>query len=86
MEAEVSGYRTLWFPLFLAAFWSFGAFAADLPTPTLTPGDALNVTAADICNPGYAKAARNVSASLKTAVYRGDVPPIVENRVAGVIG
>ena len=56
--------------LILAAFWSFGAFAADLPTPTLTPGDALNVTAADICNPSYAKAARNVSSSLKAAVYR----------------
>jgi hypothetical protein len=40
------------------------------PDPKLTPGEALNVDKATVCAPGYAKRARNVSGSLKRAVYR----------------
>lgn len=46
------------------------ALAADLPTPSLTPGSTLAVTAADICKSGYAKSVRAVSEALKRAVYR----------------
>jgi hypothetical protein len=42
----------------------------SLPDPQCTPGDIFtNVTKAKICVPGYAKAVRNVSVSLKNRVY-----------------
>lgn len=40
------------------------------PNPNLTPGDALEVTAADICVRGYSKKVRNVPQRLKEQVYR----------------
>ena len=43
--------------------------AADMPNRSLTPGIALNVSASQICVPGYSTAARDVSAAEKTLVY-----------------
>jgi hypothetical protein len=40
------------------------------PDPKLTPGDALDVTANDLCVPGYTKKVRNVPAEMKGEVYR----------------
>jgi hypothetical protein len=40
-----------------------------LPDPKLTPGATLNVTAHDICQPGYSKKVRNVPESVKKQVY-----------------
>ena len=40
------------------------------PDPTLTPGDFFpDVTAADVCTPGYATAARHVTKSERDAVF-----------------
>ena len=41
-----------------------------LPDPKLTPGDAFEVSAQDVCTPGYSKRVRNVPQSVKEAVYR----------------
>jgi len=41
-----------------------------LPDPRLTPGDAFDVSAQDVCTPGYSKRVRNVPQSIKEAVYR----------------
>jgi hypothetical protein len=41
-----------------------------LPDPKLTPGDAFEVTAADVCAPGYSRKVRNVPQSVKEEVYR----------------
>ena len=41
-----------------------------LPDPRLTPGDAFEVSASDVCTPGYAKKVRNVPPSVKEQVYR----------------
>src|ERR1700732_1019828 len=40
-----------------------------LPDPKLTPGDTFNVTAQDLCVPGYTKKVRNVPAEMKREVY-----------------
>ena len=40
-----------------------------LPDPAMTPGAALEVTAADICVPGYSKKVRNVTAAVKRQAY-----------------
>jgi hypothetical protein len=40
-----------------------------LPDPTLTPGDALDVTVQDICTPGYTKKIRDVPESVNREVY-----------------
>ena len=40
-----------------------------VPDPTKTPGATLEVTAADICAPGYAKRVRNVPIDVKREVY-----------------
>ena len=40
------------------------------PDPRLTPGDVFDVTAADICTPGYSKRVRNVPSAVKAQVYR----------------
>jgi hypothetical protein len=37
-----------------------------LPDPKLTPGDTFDVTAEDVCVPGYAKKVRAVPGWLKT--------------------
>jgi hypothetical protein len=42
---------------------------ALLTDPKLTPGDVFDVTAQDICVPGYAKKVRAVPAWLKRKVY-----------------
>jgi hypothetical protein len=39
------------------------------PDPSLTPGDTLPVTKADICVPGYSKKVRNVPEGVKKQVY-----------------
>jgi len=67
-------------PLFCA--WKCFAFAlllvrvvhAEQPTPILpdskmTPGDAFDVTAQDVCVAGYAKKVRHVPAQMKLEVY-----------------
>ena len=41
----------------------------DIPDPVRTPGDALAVTAADICISGYSKRVRNVPAQVKRDAY-----------------
>jgi hypothetical protein len=41
-----------------------------VPDPKLTPGDTFDVTAQDLCVPGYAKKVRNVPAEMKREVYR----------------
>jgi hypothetical protein len=41
-----------------------------LPDPRLTPGDAFEVSAPDLCAPGYAKKVRNVPQAQKEQVYR----------------
>ena len=40
-----------------------------LPDPKLTPGDTFDVTAQDVCVPGYAKKVRSVPAWLKRQAY-----------------
>jgi hypothetical protein len=40
-----------------------------LPDPKLTPGDIFDVTAQDVCVPGYAKKVRAVPAWLKRQAY-----------------
>lgn len=40
-----------------------------VPNRTLTPGAALDVTASDICVPGYARKVRNVPIAVKRSVY-----------------
>jgi hypothetical protein len=43
--------------------------APILPDPKLTPGDAFDVTAQDVCVPGYAKKVRSVPTWLKRQAY-----------------
>src|SRR4030081_1615641 len=43
--------------------------APILPDPNLTPGSTFDVSAQDICVPGYAKKVRNVPAEMKREVY-----------------
>ena len=43
--------------------------ATQFPNPTLTPGDVLDVTKADICVAGYSKKVRNVPEAVKTKAY-----------------
>jgi hypothetical protein len=48
------------------------------PNPKLTPGDALNVTADDLCKPGHAEIEGTISVQLKSQVFdrygiRGDL-------------
>jgi hypothetical protein len=46
-----------------------GAQPPLLPDPSLTPGDTLDVTRADICVPGYAHKVRNVPEEVKRQAY-----------------
>jgi hypothetical protein len=41
-----------------------------VPDPKLTPGDTFDVTAQDLCVPGYAKKVRNVPEEVRREVYR----------------
>ena len=41
-----------------------------IPDPKLTPGDTFDVTAQDLCVPGYAKKVRNVPEEVRRQVYR----------------
>ena len=41
-----------------------------LPDPRMTPGSALDVTAQDICVPGYTKKVRNVPQAVKEQAYK----------------
>ena len=41
-----------------------------LPDPNLTPGSTFDVTAQDVCTPGYARKVRDVPAEMKREVYR----------------
>jgi hypothetical protein len=57
--------------LLVALALSFSASAADLPTPSLTPGVALSgVSAEQVCKPGYAGSVRNVPSAEKNKVYK----------------
>jgi hypothetical protein len=50
---------------------SWPALAADLPTPSLTPGKVRDgVTASDLCPTAHTAKIRNVPQSLKTQVYK----------------
>jgi hypothetical protein len=40
------------------------------PDPDLTPGAVLQVTAAEVCRPGYSKSVRHVDGKTKALVYR----------------
>jgi hypothetical protein len=44
--------------------------AAYLPNPQRTPGETLDVTKADICEPGYSKRVRDVPESVKNQAYQ----------------
>jgi hypothetical protein len=41
-----------------------------VPDPKLTPGDTFDVTAQDVCTPGYARKVRDVPVEMKRQVYR----------------
>ena len=57
----------------LCLLWNFCASAQQatpiLPDPKLTPGDVFDVTAQDVCVPGYAEKVRAVPAWLKRQAY-----------------
>src|SRR5262249_54132096 len=58
----------------LPVFWMCHGVRAqeagsDLPNPQLTPGDSVNVSAADICKPNYKNRRSKVSAALKSQVF-----------------
>lgn len=59
--------------LVVGLLWNLSALAQQprpiLPDPKLTPGDVFDVTAKDICVPGYAKKVRAVPSWLKRKVY-----------------
>jgi hypothetical protein len=57
--------RAFGFLLFLAQTILAQQPAPILPDPKLTPGDTFDVTAEDVCVPGYAKKVRAVPAWLK---------------------
>jgi hypothetical protein len=46
------------------------SLAAYLPNASMTPGDILDVTTADICVSGYSSKVRNVPDSVKNQVYQ----------------
>jgi hypothetical protein len=70
-----SAALSIWVALFLLPAYVAGSQEASgqprpiLPDPKLTPGDVFEVTAADICIPGYSKKVRNVPTALKRQAY-----------------
>jgi len=61
--------RAFAFLLFLAQVVLADQPTPILPDPKLTPGDAFDVTAQDVCVPGYARKVRDVPQELKRQVY-----------------
>ena len=61
--------RAFAFLLFLARAILAQQPTPILPDPKLTPGDTFDVTAQDVCVPGYAKKVRAVPAWLKRQAY-----------------
>jgi hypothetical protein len=61
--------RAFAFSLFLTQVILAGQPTPILPDPKLTPGDTFDVTAQDVCVPGYAKKVRAVPAWLKRHAY-----------------
>ena len=61
--------RAFAFLLFLAQVVLAGQPTPILPDAKLTPGDTFDVTAKDVCVPGYAKKVRAVPAWLKRQAY-----------------
>ena len=56
--------------LYLSLFSLAGAQGVGvLPDPKLTPGDAFDVTASDLCRPGYRSPADRVPIALKRQVF-----------------
>jgi hypothetical protein len=53
----------------ILVFVTGSAFAADLPTPSLTPGKVLTTDAATVCKPGYSQSVRHTSAAVKRGRY-----------------
>ena len=62
--------RAFAFLLFLAQVALAQQPTPIVPDPNLTPGDTFDVTAEDLCVPGYTKKVRNVPAEMKREVYR----------------
>jgi hypothetical protein len=63
--------RAFAFLLFLAQVVLAEQPTPILPDPKLTPSDTFDVTAQDVCVPGYAKKVRAVPAWLKRQAYAG---------------
>jgi hypothetical protein len=61
--------RSIAFLLFLAQVVLAQQPTPMLPDPKLTPGDAFDVSAQDVCISGYSKKVRNVPAEMKREVY-----------------
>src|SRR6202048_2937587 len=62
--------RALAFLLFLTQVVLAQQPTPIVPDPKLTPGDPFDVTAQDVCTPGYARKVRNVPVEMKRQVYR----------------
>jgi hypothetical protein len=63
-------FRCFAFLLFLAPVILAQQPEPIVPDPNLTPGSTFDVTAQDLCVPGYAKKVRNVPAEMKREVYQ----------------
>lgn len=69
---DALNFRRTSFCLLLAAFLAAcprKSAPGSLPDPRLTPGDVLDVTEADVCEPGYTRRVREVSAKTKRMVF-----------------
>jgi hypothetical protein len=62
--------RALAFLLFLTQVVLAQQPTPIVPDPKLTPGDTFDVSAQDLCVPGYAKKVRNVPEEVRRQVYR----------------
>jgi hypothetical protein len=66
--------RELFAAVFLVAFWwnadnASGRSLPVLPSPIMTPGAVATTSAAEVCAPGYARAHRHATISVRTLVY-----------------
>jgi hypothetical protein len=68
-QAPASGGATPPAPVHADALGDSALRYPFLPDTERTPGRTLDVTAADICVPGYSRKVRNVPAAVKRAVY-----------------
>lgn len=57
------------FGLSAAMCLALNVYAADLPNPTLTPGDTSDVGLSILCTPGYTKGVRDVTTNEKKRVF-----------------